>query len=147
MSKGHGEGSIGGQLAGGAREEEPAKADIAKADVAKAPEKATPPKQQPTVGRIVHYALSATDAEQANRRRARHEARQHQPGGDEWPRSAQAHVGNKANEGDVVPMLIVRCWGGDCVNGQAFLDGNDVLWLTSRNEGTEPGTWCWPARS
>ena len=32
------------------------------------------------------------------------------------------------------------------VNGQAFLDGNDVLWVTSAREGTEPGQWSWPPR-
>jgi hypothetical protein len=134
MSKGHGEGLIGG-----AQSEE----------LAKAGDKAPAPKQQPTVGRIVQYRLSADDAEQANRRRVKHDARQLQPGGDEWPRSAQAHVGNEAHEGDVVPMLVVKVWdpSGGSVNGQAFLDGNDVLWVTSRTEGTAPGTWTWPARS
>jgi hypothetical protein len=34
----------------------------------------------------------------------------------------------------------------DGVNGQAFLDGNDVLWITSAKEGTEPGQWSWPIR-
>lgn len=103
--------------------------------------------QAPTIGRIVHYRLSADDAEQANRRRKPHAARDHQPGGDLWPTQAQAHVGNEAREGTYVPMLIVATWGGTTVNGQAFLDGNDVLWVTSRQEGTAPGTWTWPPRS
>lgn len=96
----------------------------------------------------MHYTLNADDAAQVNRRRTTGGAIADRMAQDPpaWPTGAQAHIGNKANEGDVVPMLIVRCWGGDCVNGQAFLDGNDALWVTSRNEGTAPGTWCWPPR-
>lgn len=82
-------------------------------------------KPRPTPGRIVLYKLSGEDA-------------------------AQAHIGNAPREGDLVPLLIIRVWSDDplaAVNGQAFLDGNDVLWVTSRLEGTAPGTWSWPPRS
>lgn len=32
------------------------------------------------------------------------------------------------------------------INGQVFLDGNDTLWVTSADEGTEPGQWSWPVK-
>lgn len=101
----------------------------------------------PTPGRILHYRLSVTNAEAIRRRRV---AKPHEPG---WPAGAQAHVGNPPNAGDVVPLVVVRVWPDEFgpgvvgVNGQALLDGNDQLWVTSVREGTEPGTWCWPPRA
>jgi hypothetical protein len=84
--------------------------------------------QIPSVGRVVHYRLSAQDVEQIMRRRTtdtrvaegllwgtagRHrEALPAQlESGDlrAWPAGAQAHLGNKVAEGDTFPMLIVRC--------------------------------------
>jgi hypothetical protein len=99
----------------------------------------------PTIGRIVHYTLSAEDAENINRRRVVGAVH------PDWPTGAQAHIGNEAHEGDVVPMIVVRVFqigtpAEGLVNGQAFLDGNDSLWVTSRHEGTMPGTWAWPPR-
>lgn len=32
------------------------------------------------------------------------------------------------------------------VNGQVFLDGNDVLWVTSVVQGDKPGQWHEPER-
>lgn len=91
---------------------------------------------KPTIGRIVHYRLSAEDI-------GRHyEARKN---------SGLAH--NNHEPGDVVPLIIVRVWpdefgeGVPGVNGQAFLDGHDTAWITSAREGTEPGTWSWPERT
>ena len=86
----------------------------------------------PTVGRIVHYRLSEVDATNVASSRAR----------------SSTH-GNTAREGDVFPMVIVRTWGdteGAAVNGRVLLDGPDDLWVTSRNEGTGPGTWSPPPR-
>lgn len=126
--------------------------------------------QIPSIGRIVHYRLSAQDVEQIMRRRTtgksiserslwgtagRHaEAPPAQSeDGDSlraWPVGAQAHIGNDVHEGDTFPMLIVRVWGPtaeSAVNGQVFLDGNDVLWATSRTRGDQPGTFSWPTRS
>lgn len=82
-----------------------------------------------TPGRIVHYTLSALDAERINARR-----------------DADPSTGNRVREGDVVPAIIVRVWP-DGINGQAFLDGGDTYWLTSRPQGIGPGTWAWPART
>lgn len=96
----------------------------------------------------MHYTLSAQDAEQIIRRRTSSKAIADRIALSMWPIGAQAHIGNEPHEGDVVPMMIVRVWPGDThgVNGQAFLDGNDVLWVTSVAEGTTPGTYAWPPR-
>lgn len=115
--------------------------------------------QIPTIGRIVHYRLSADDAAQINRRRTTSgeiRARIDQqfapwtpPSRPVWPLGAQAHIGNDAREGDTFPMLITKVWGDtptSAVNGQAFLDGNDVLWVTSAAVGEGPRTWSWPSR-
>ena len=112
-----------------------------------------------TVGRIVHYTLSAEDAEQINRRRTTGASIAErlkleivdQSGGfvSAWPEGAQAHIGNEVKEGQVFPMLIVAVWGPSetsAVNGQVFLDGNDVLWATSVSVGEGPRTWAWPTK-
>lgn len=49
--------------------------------------------------------------------------------------------GNSHEVGQVVPLLIVRRWPGDAVNGQAILDGEDSLWVQSARQGDEPGNW------
>lgn len=95
-----------------------------------------------TTGRTVLYVLSKYDVEYINRLRAA--GRNHQLAG-----GAQKHVGNVHHEGDVVPLIVVRVWPDEYgsnsgVNGQAILDGNDSLWVTSAREGTEPGNWHWP---
>lgn len=108
----------------------------------------------PTTGRIVLYTLTEQDAAQVNRRRTNGASiadrlKQEPP---VWPAGAQAHIGNHANAGDVVPLVVVKVWPNEYgenvpgVNGQALLDGNDALWVTSAREGTEPGTWMWPPR-
>ncbi|HEY9473021.1 MAG TPA: hypothetical protein VIS06_04110 [Mycobacteriales bacterium] len=90
--------------------------------------------QTPTIGRIVHYRLSAQDAAIIRDRRA----------------ATGAH-GNPALEGDVYPAEIVRVFGpadnpDRAVNLQVGLDGEDTYWATSRTEGDGPGTWFWPPR-
>lgn len=90
----------------------------------------------PSIGRIVHYMLSASDADQINRRRtdgrsiAARIARLH------WPEGAQAHIGNPARAGQVFPMMIVAVdpppAEGEpyvsAVSGQVYLDGTDIFW-------------------
>ena len=101
----------------------------------------------PTVGRIVHYKLTAQDAEQVNRRRK--DADANRQNHSDAALGYVAHIGNPAFEGDVYPMLIVRVWGTtpeSSVNGQVFLDGNDVLWATSVAVGEGPRTFAWPQR-
>ena len=111
--------------------------------------------QTPTIGRIVHYRLDAEDVKAINRRRTTGSsiAQRMQYGDDPqfkaWPAGAQAHIGNEVHEGDVFPMLITKVWGAmpsSAVNGQAFLDGTDVLWVTSVCVGDGPRTFYWPVR-
>jgi len=118
-----------------------------------------------TTGRTVLYTLTRDDAAVVNRRRTNgksiaermRNAIPPQEGQNAdtiygWPAGAQAHIGNYTNAGEVVPLVVVKVWpneygdGVPGVNGQALLDGNDVLWITSAKEGTEPGTWAWPPR-
>lgn len=111
--------------------------------------------QVPTIGRIVHYRLNEQEAAEINRRRTtRHSIaeRLKQEAANNvyaWPAGAQAHIGNEAKEGQTFPMLIVAVWGSQpssCVNGQVFLDGNDVLWALSVSAGEGPHTWSWPGK-
>lgn len=80
-------------------------------------------------GRIVLFTLGEFDAQRINARR------------DERPNS-----GNRVREGDVLPALVVRVWPSNLINAQVFLDGDDTLWVTSRAEGSTPGSWAWPPR-
>lgn len=90
----------------------------------------------PTVGQAVLYQLSEEDVKLVNHRRAR-SARfpQLRRNGE------QVHLGNTAAAGDTNPMFVVRVWPDGSVNGQVLLDGNDTLWVTSRQQGDQPGTW------
>lgn len=98
----------------------------------------------PTIGRIVHYKLTVADGEAINRRRVKGAGH-----GDNWPEGAQAHVGNPASAGQIVPAIVVSQLTNDLsvVNAQALLDGNDSLWLTSVHQGTAEGEWSWPPRA
>lgn len=98
----------------------------------------------PTVGRIVHYTLTAQDAEAVNRRRSDGAA-----GGSLVQDGTVVHTGNAASAGQVYPMLITRVWNDDpgTVNGQVFLDGNDSLWVTSVTPGEGERHYAWPARA
>lgn len=111
-----------------------------------------------TIGRTVHYTLSAQDAAEINRRRTtgasiydRMKSVLINPqGGSDvaaWPAGAQAHIGNNAEEGQVYPAVAVRVWDPSMANLSVALDGTDTYWATSRHEGTEPGTWAWPPRA
>lgn len=104
--------------------------------------------QRPSIGRIVHYKLSAQDADAINRRRT--DAKLHRGSKADGD---QVHTGNTAYEGDIFPMLITRVWDHGqpdstpiLVNGQVFLDGNDVLWATSVGEGDGVRHYQWPTR-
>lgn len=91
---------------------------------------------QVTIGRIVHYRLSAEDVSNINVQRAELTSR---------PR------GNAVREGDVYPATVVRVnstdSSTDSVNLQVHLDGPDTYWATSRSEHEEEsGRWFWPPR-
>ena len=88
----------------------------------------------PSVGRIVHLKLSDGCAANINKRRL-------MGGGD--------FIGNTVIGGDVFPMIITKLFTNEptektAVNGQVFLDGNDLYWATSVLQGTEKGQWHSP---
>lgn len=99
---------------------------------------------KPSICRIVCYTLTAHDAVAINRRRTDFAAT--------VPASTgfQAHVGNYAEAGQVLPATIVRVFDPDGETGmcnlQVTLDGNDSYWATSRKRGDAPGEWHWPSR-
>lgn len=115
---------------------------------------------KPSIGRIVHYKLSEQDATAINRRRQDAStplaADLVKDGIGTQPRTiaamgtgAQVHVGNHVTAGDVFPMLITRVWSDtpeSAVQGQVFLDGNDVLWATSVCHGDGEHQYTWPGR-
>ena len=101
----------------------------------------------PTKGRIVHYTLRADQAAAINAQRKA--ARDHSKSLHCPMDGTMAHTGNSCREGDVFPMMIVQTWGNQpnsAVNGQVYLDGNDIFWATSVSVGEGPGTWAWPQR-
>jgi len=113
----------------------------------------------PTVGRIVHYRLALRDIDRA-----------HLAAKAAWAQGARGR--HQSQPGDVVPLLVVRVWpdeyayveaghgsvvnpddGGPLavespvgLNGQAFLDGDVAVWVTSASHGPGPGQWSWPPR-
>jgi hypothetical protein len=90
----------------------------------------------PTIGRLVDYTLDAYDADAVNKRRAH--AMTHLAEYRLRMDGSQLHVGNGVAAGDVFPMMIVRVFGPaptSPVNGQVFLDGNDIMWVTSVTAG------------
>lgn len=95
-----------------------------------------------TVGLIVLYRLTAQNAVEINRRRTSSASISDRIRVGTWPIGAQVHMGNSVQEGDVFPLLITKVWGDNAdsvVNGQLFLDGNDVMWLTSVHAGEGAG--------
>lgn len=54
--------------------------------------------------------------------------------------------GNCHREGEQVPMVVVRDWGGS-VNGRALLDGEGDLWIPSAVQGSGLGQWMLPEAS
>jgi hypothetical protein len=101
---------------------------------------------QVTIGRMVHYTLSETDAEQINRRRKDFQAAQSASAGLGYV----GHVGNQVQAGEAYPATVVRVFdpSSGTANLQVHLDGNDIYWATSRREGSpgETGCWIWPPR-
>ncbi len=100
------------------------------------------------IGLMVLYRLTEGDAKATNIRRE--DARQNREKMREERPGFQAHVGSNihVDESDhiglMVPMVITHVWPHGptgAVNGQAFLDGNDSLWVTSVEEGDQPGQW------
>jgi hypothetical protein len=92
--------------------------------------------QIPAIGRIVHYRLDERDVETITQRRETH------PGS-----------GNPVKVGQLFPMIIVAVWGvthDSYVNGTVFLDGDDLLRVTSVRADPDPtgkslGHFTWPS--
>lgn len=99
----------------------------------------------PSIGRIVHYTLTADDAKAINKRRA--DFTEHRKTEDYRDTGYMAHFGNHAEEGQVFPAVVVRVWRTNSINLQVLLDGTDTYWATSSVEGITPGTWAWPPRT
>lgn len=88
--------------------------------------------QTPTIGRLVHYKISAADVASINAKRIK-----------------DGTSGNTPGVGELYPATVVRKWGdhaGATVNLQVHLDGPDTYWATSRCEGDSDGQWIWPPR-
>lgn len=90
----------------------------------------------PTIGRIVHYTLSAGDVNVIDQRS---------------PRIVDGQVvRNDVRPGQVYPAQVVAVFGsGSTANLVVQLDGVSQYWATSRVEGAagEPGRWIWPPRA
>lgn len=101
---------------------------------------------KPTIGRIVIFKLAPDHTAQINRRRTTRMAIATAIEEGKWPLGSQAHIGDYSQIDEEYPMLIVKVYSSECINGQVFLDGNDVLWVTCVQEGRTAGTWHWPDR-
>ena len=81
-----------------------------------------------SVAKIAQYVRSEEDAKPTNQRRL----------------EGVGH-GNQVSVGDVAPAIVVGPNNdkASSFNGQAFLDGNDVIWITSvpYDATSTPGTW------
>lgn len=120
----------------------------------------------PTPGRIVHYRLSVADCDSILQDRARagnlQRGNHPRPGevvpllvvrvwDDEYKHNVEYGNGvafpgepNTGQNHDPSQWEVPRSPYG--INGQAMLDGNDSLWVTSAPEGDGNGFWRWPER-
>lgn len=107
---------------------------------------------RPSIGRIVLYTLTESDAEAINRRRTNGEIISSRIREGEWPEGTQAHIGNLVTPGEQYPAVVVRVFdftGKDAnppVNLQVLLDGCDSYWATSRTCGEGPLYYQRPSR-
>lgn len=112
---------------------------------------------RPTIGRTVHYVLTEADAAAVNKRIS--DARANMDGHRANATGVVVHVGNDVTAGEIVPLIISKVWGNDessAFNGQAILDANFSLWVTSTSmmherplmphEPLKPGKCFWPPR-
>lgn len=95
-----------------------------------------------TNGRVVHYVISDSDAQEINARRYAADIPK-----DEKIEAIQYHVGSVVNAGDHCAMVITRVHNAEIglINGKVLLDGIDDHWVTSRSYSDEkmPGSWHW----
>lgn len=100
----------------------------------------------PTLGTIVHYMLSESDATKINRRRTDGTSIRDRIPLGRWPLGAQAHIGETVHAGNKVAAVVVAVAknGKTSINLQCLLDGSDVFYVKSAEHGNIEGTWCWP---
>lgn len=63
---------------------------------------------------------------------------------EEFKKDMKRGTVNPYKVGDLIPGVVVRVWGGTCVNLKLFLYGSCDWWKTSQNRITETsigGTW------
>lgn len=84
------------------------------------------PKLTTTVklGEMLHYRIAKDDAAERN---------------DLRKTAAHQHQGHKLEAGDEVPFLVTKLGNDGKFNGQAFLDGNDTLWIRNVTLGDDEG--------
>lgn len=89
------------------------------------------PKATTTVklGELLHYRVGKDDAEERN---------------DLRKTAAHQHQGHKLDAGEVVPFIVTALGNDGKFNGQAFLDGNDSLWIKNVTLGDEDGQCARP---
>lgn len=98
--------------------------------------------RKPRRGMVVDYTLSEQDASAINS--ARSDAALAVIEHTDVHNGRQVHRGNSVAAGDVYPMVITRPWGDkhdSAVNGQVQLDGTDLHWVTSVQQGEGERTW------
>lgn len=94
---------------------------------------------KPSIGRIVHYTLSASDVHRLT-----------------YSRTVQVEHGMPVgpidgylpHAGDVLPMIITAV-DQETVRGQVMLDCDGTLWVWAVRYHSDPamtGTWRWPVQ-
>lgn len=102
-----------------------------------------------SIGRIVIYALTEEDVVAIEVHRAKCEQVDHRTD-YVLARCAQ---GNPVHAGQMFPLVVTAVFSPQTVNGQVLLDGNDTLWVTSREFDEDAfqypslGKWIWPVRT
>lgn len=94
-----------------------------------------------TASTVCLYRLTASDAETVNRRRTSGGAiaRRLTENPPQWPKGAQAHIGEPVKAGDEFPLIITRRLENGRFSGQVILDGSDTLWVRDVPWGIGPG--------
>jgi hypothetical protein len=110
----------------------------------------------PSIGRIVLYSLTFSDAKKINGRRVDGTTVKLLKAAGKWPDGAQAHVGTHVQPYEIYPMIITRVRPHRdvptlfLVSGQTFLNGSDTFWVEDvyQAEAGMPsmGCWSWPPR-
>lgn len=93
------------------------------------PQKIAAPAQAVSIGSVLHYRIPKDDIAEAN---------------DLRKTAAHQHSGHKIEAGDVVPLIVTALGKEGKFNGQAFLDGNDTLWVKTCTMGENEGQCTWP---